>query len=221
MEINLYLDKYKLIRYNFFKWRFETTLIHKVSLAILFSCMIGLLSQFRFYLPGNVAVPITGQTFAVLLAGVLLGKWGVASIGIYLGAGAAGVPWFSPKVGMSIFSNGGLGAITGATAGYLIGFIFAALFLGYFTDRYIKSRSFFGMLPMMFFANFVLIYLPGLIVLYFWWTTFIGSISLVELLTIGVIPFLAGDILKVFAAASIATSITPKTAYGKEVDVDR
>jgi len=219
MEINLTLDKYKLIRYNFFKWRFETTLVHKISLALIFSCLIGLLSQFRFYLPGNIAVPITGQTFAVLLAGVVLGKWGVASIGMYLGIGAAGLPWFTPKIGMPIFSNGGLGAITGSTGGYLIGFMIAAVFLGYFTDRYIKSRSFFGMLPLMLFANFILIYVPGLAVLYLWWSTFIGTIGFVELLTIGAIPFLAGDIIKVFAATSIATGITPKTSYGKEVDV--
>ena len=219
MEMNLYLDKYKLIRYNFFKWRFETNLVYKISLALIFSCIIGLLSQFRFYLPGNAAVPITGQTFAVLMASVILGKWGIASIGFYLGAGAAGVPWFAPKVGMPIFSSGGFGAITGSTAGYLLGFLFAALFLGYFTDRYIKSRSFVGMFSMMFFSHFVLIYIPGLVMLYVWWTTFIGSIGIMELLTIGAIPFLAGDILKVFIAASLATSVIPKTSYGKEVDV--
>jgi len=219
MEINLYLDKYKLMRYNFFKWKFETSLVNKISLAVVFSCFIGLLSQFRFYLPGNVAVPITGQTFAVLLAGVVLGKLGVASVGMYLGAGVAGVPWFAPKVGMPIFSNGGLGAITGATAGYLIGFLFAAIFLGYFTEKHIGYRKFSSMLPMMFFANFVLIYLPGIVVLYFWWTSFIGHIGLVELLAIGAIPFLAGDIIKVFAVASLSTGIIPKTAYGREVNV--
>lgn len=221
MEVNLYLNKFKLIRYNFFKWRYETTLFYKISLAFMFSCMIGLLSQFRFYLPGNIAVPITGQTFVVLLASVILGKWGVASIGMYLGIGVAGVPWFAPRAGMPIFSNGGIGAITGATGGYLIGFIVAALFLGYFTDKYIKSRSFFGIFPMMLFANFVLIYVPGLLVLYLWWTTFVGTISFAGLLAIGVIPFLVGDIIKVFAAASISTSIIPKESFAKEVDAVR
>ena len=218
MEINLYLDKYKLLRYNLFKWRYETNLFYKVSLAFSFACLIGILSQLRFYLPFNPAVPVTGQTFAVILAGVLLGKWGAASIGIYLGAGAAGVPWFAPKLGMPIFSNGGIGAITGATSGYLIGFIFAALFLGFFTDKYIRSRSFSNILPLMFFANFILIYIPGLVVLYIWWSNFIGSIGLIKLVTIGIIPFVAGDFIKIFAAATFATTITPKTSYAKEVD---
>jgi biotin transport system substrate-specific component len=218
MEINFYLDRYKLIRYNFFKWRYETNLFYKTSLAFCFACLIGLASQFRFYLPNNPAVPITGQTFAVLLAGILLGKWGVASISMYMGIGVAGVPWFAPKIGMPIFSNGGIGAITGATSGYLIGFIFAALFLGFLTERYIGSRNFSNILLLMLFANFVLIYIPGLLALYLWWSYFVGSIGFIELITIGIMPFLLGDILKIFTAAAVATSITPKTSFGKEVD---
>lgn len=221
MEITMYLDKYKLIRYNFFKWRYETNLIYKVSLAFGFACLTGLLSQVRFYLPSNPAVPITGQTFAVLLAGVVLGRWGVVSLGMYTGIGAAGVPWFAPKVGMPIFSSGGIGVLTGATGGYIIGFMIAALFLGYFTEKYIRTRSFFSMLPLMFFANLVLIYIPGLIVLYLWWMSFIGPIGIVELLTIGMIPFLAGDILKIVAASAVTKGITPKKAYNGEVDVEK
>lgn len=219
MEINMYIDKYKNLRYNFFKWRYELELVHKISLAFAFSCLIGLLSQVRFYLPNNPAVPITGQTFAVLLAGVVLGRWGVVSLGMYIGIGATGVPWFAPKLGMPIFSSGGIGVLTGATGGYLIGFLLAALFLGYFTDRYIRSRSFFSMLSLMFFANFILIWIPGLIVLYLWWTSFIGPIGFVELLTVGMLPFIAGDIVKIVAASTIAKGITPKRAYGGEVDI--
>lgn len=221
MEINLYIDKYKNFRYNFFKWRYELELLHKVMLALSFACLTGLLSQVRFYLPSNLAVPITGQTFAVLLAGVVLGRWGIVSLGMYTGIGAAGVPWFAPKVGMPIFSSGGLGVLTGATGGYLIGFMIAALFLGYFTDKYIRSRNFFSMLSLMFFANFVLIYIPGLLVLYLWWTSFIGPIGIVELLTAYTIPFIAGDIIKIVAAATVAKGITPKRAYNGEVDAKK
>ena len=69
---------------------------------------------------------------------------------IYGGLGAAGVPWLTG------WSSG-----LGATGGYLIGFILAALFLGHFTDTYIRSRSFLSMLALMLFANFVLVYVPG------------------------------------------------------------
>lgn len=62
MEINMYLDKYKLIRYNFFKWRYELELIHKISLAFFFACLTGLFAQLKFYIPWT-PVPITGQVF--------------------------------------------------------------------------------------------------------------------------------------------------------------
>jgi len=221
MEITIFMNKYKTIRYNFYKWRYELELIHKVCLALTFACLTGLLSQVRFYLPGNPAVPITGQTFAVLLTSVVLGRWGVVSLGMYTGIGAAGVPWFAPKVGMPIFSSGGIGVLTGATGGYIVGFMIAALFLGYMTDKYIRSRSFFSMLPLMFFANFVLIYIPGLTVLYLWWIIFRGPIEIVELLTYGMIPFIVGDVLKIVAASAFAKGIIPKRAYGREVDIKK
>ena len=208
MEINMYIDKYKNIRYNFFKWRYELNLMYKISLAIGFACLTGLLAQFRFYLPGS-PVPVTGQTFAVLLCGVLLGKWGGISQGLYVGIGAIGVPWFSGYAG-------GLGYITGPTGGYLIGFIFAAFFLGYFVDRFVRSRNFFNILMLMLFANFILIYVPGLVQLHL----LMGfSIGLGELLMMGMIPFVIGDLIKIVAAAAIAKGITPKRAYGGEIDV--
>ena len=210
MNVTMYIDKYKNIRYNFFKWRYETNLVYKIVLALSFACLTGLLAQFRFYLPYNPAVPITGQTFAVLLAGVVLGTWGGISQIMYVGIGAAGMPWFTNF-------QGGIGALAGSTGGYIIGFILTAFFLGYFTDKYIRSRNFRNMLPLMLFANFALIYLPGMLVLYYWWTTFIGSIGLVELVSIGMIPFIAGDILKIVAAAAVAKAVTPKTAYGAEI----
>ena len=71
----------------------------------------------------------------------------------------------------------------------------------------------------MFFANFVLIYIPGLTVFYLWWTSFIGPIGIVELLTIGMVPFLAGDILKIVAAFAVTKGITTKKSYGSEVDI--
>lgn len=206
----MYIDKYKHARYNFFKWRYELELLHKVSLALGFACLTGLLAQFRFYIPGS-PVPITGQTFAVLLAGILLGKWGGISQCMYVGIGAMGVPWFAGL-------NGGIGYIAGPTGGYIIGFILAAFFLGYFMDKHIRSRSFLSMLALMLFATFVLIYIPGLIQLYLWMG---ASIGIWELLMIGMIPFIVGDLVKVVTAAAITKGITPKRAYNGEVDVEK
>ena len=75
------------------------------------------------------------------------------------------------------------------------------------------------MASLMLFANFALIYIPGLIALYLWWTTFVGPIGFVELLTVGMIPFIAGDVVKIVAASAVAKGITPKRAYGREVDI--
>jgi len=208
MEINMYLDKYKAVRYNFFRWRYELNVVYKLSLALAFACLTGLLAQLRFYLPGT-PVPVTGQVFGVLFAGVILGTWGGVSQCMYLGIGAAGIPWFAGL-------NSGFGYIAGPTGGYLIGFVIASFFIGYMVDRYIRSRSFLPMFAIMLFSTFALIYVPGLIQLYLWMG---ASVGFWELLAMAVLPFIAADIIKAAIAAGIASGITPKNAYGKELDI--
>jgi len=207
MEITPYINKYRDLRYNFFKWRYELDIVYKISLALTFALLTGLLAQIRFYLPGT-PVPVTGQVFGVILAGVLLGRWGGISQCMYLGIGVIGVPWFAGF-------NSGLAYIAGPTGGYLIGFIFAAFFIGFIVDRYIRSRNFFSMLGLMLFSTFVLIYIPGLIQLYLWMG---ASVDFIKLLTMAVLPFIAADLVKAVIAATIATSVTPKRSYGPEVD---
>lgn len=199
-------------KYELFRWRYELSVPKKLTLAIGIAGLTGLLAQIRILLPWS-PVPVTGQTFAVLLAGVLLGRWwGGTSLAIYAGLGVAGLPWFSGW-------SGGLGYLAGPTGGYIIGFILAALFLGYFTDTYIRSRSFLSMLALMLFANFVLIYVPGLLQLGLWVKLVKGDpVTFTTLLGMGAIPFIPGDITKAVMAAAIARGITPKVAYNGEVD---
>ena len=209
MEIAARIDRAK---YDVFQWRYELSIPKKMALALGMAALTGLLAQVRFPLPWS-PVPITAQTFAVLLAGVLLGRWwGGASLAIFAGLGVAGVPWFS-----------GWASGIGATWGYIFGFILAALFLGYFTDKYIRSRSFLSMLGLMLFANFVLIYIPGLLWLGFWLDVVAGTsaASFAALLGMGLLPFIAGDITKAVLAAALARGVTPKSAYNGEVDKDR
>jgi biotin transport system substrate-specific component len=199
-------------RYDVFKWRFELSVPMKLALALGIAVLTGLLAQARFYLPWS-PVPLTGQTLAMLLAGVVLGKWwGGISMGLYAGLGMAGIPWFQ---GM----NGGIAYMAGPTGGYIIGFILAALFLGYFTDKYINSRRFMRMLGLMLFASLILVYVPGLLQLGIWLHFVKGeAVSFSGLLTIGALPFIAGDIIKAVASATIARGVTPRTSYGKEID---
>jgi biotin transport system substrate-specific component len=211
MEITMYVDRYKNMRYNFFKWRYQLEFYHKVILAISFACITGLLAQVRFYIPWS-PVPLTGQTFAVLLSAIVLGKWwGGISQSIYLGVGIAGVPWFA---GM----NGGFAYLAGPTGGYLIGFILAAFFLGYFVDRYVKSRKYWTMFALMLFANFGIVFGLGLLQLYGWLSFTGASLDIWGLLLMGLIPFIIGDTIKIAIAAGVASSITPKQGYGSEVD---
>src|SRR3990172_4930296 len=126
-------------KYNVFRWRYELSIPRKLVLALGMAGLTGLLAQVKLVNPLMPDIPITGQTFAVLLAAVLMGRWwGGVSMAIFAGLGFVGVPWFSG------WSSG-----LGATRGYIIGFIPAALFVGYFTDKYITSRSFFSMLILM------------------------------------------------------------------------
>jgi biotin transport system substrate-specific component len=190
--VNNYFEK----RYTFFKWRHDSSFVNKTVLA-----------------PWT-PVPVTGQTFAVLMAGIVLGRyWGGISQVLYVVIGLAGVPWFT---GM----HGGYSALLGATGGYLIGFILDALFLGHLTDKFIRARSFTPMLLLMLFANFALIYIPGLIGLDAWLTLVKGTQpTLWTLLIMGFIPFIVGDLVKIGGAAALTKAITPKESFGEEVDI--
>jgi len=205
-------ERYKEARYDFYRWRYALSMPMKLALAFGFAFIVGLLAQAKVFLPWT-PVPITGQTFGVLLAGVLLGRWwGGISLAMYAGFGAVGLPWFAGW-------SGGAAILAGPTGGYIIGFILAALFVGYFAERYVRSRTFFTMLGLMLFANLVLIHGPGLVQLHFWLSLVKGqAVTLSQLLTMGTVPFIAGDVTKAIAAAAIARGITPKEAYNGEVD---
>ncbi|MCL2706891.1 MAG: biotin transporter BioY [Dehalococcoidia bacterium] len=181
----------------FHRWK-SAGMLWKITGAVLTACLIGLLAQVRIpFFP----VPFTGQTFAVLMAGVLLGRrWGGASMAIYAVLGLAGVPWFS-----------GLTSGFGATSGYLVGFVLAALFLGYVIDRKPEYRSFGKMFGLMLFAGLVLVYLPGMLWLGFWMSSIGGdAVTIASVFAAGALPFIAGDIVKAGAAAALARVITSK-----------
>ncbi|MEM4258115.1 MAG: biotin transporter BioY [Candidatus Thermoplasmatota archaeon] len=205
MEVNLYINKFKEVRFNFYRWRYELGFVEKMMLALGFACLTGLLAQIRISLPWT-PVPITGQTFGVLLGAVILGKWGGISQGFYVGIGAAGVPWFTA-------GNAGFAYLAGPTGGYLIGFIVAAFFVGYLVDRYVQARNLISMFGLMLFANFAIVYGIGMIYLYGWLSLSGVSIDIIGLLMMGMIPFIIGDTTKIILAATIAYGITPKTSY--------
>lgn len=157
-----------------------------VLLVVAAAALTALAAQWRIVLPFT-PVPITGQTFAVLLTGAALGwKLGAAGQMLYVAAGALGAPVFSE-------GSGGMEVIRGATGGYLIGFVFAAGLVGWMAEHR-QDRTF----PTMFTA-FILgsavIYLFGVIGL-----MIATGWPLVEAVEKGVVPFLLGDLIKAAVA---------------------
>lgn len=206
------VERYSKVKYEVFRYRDQAKVWQKVIFAVGLASLTGAMAQVRVVLPWS-PVPITLQTFVVLLSGVVLGrKWGAISQALYLGIGALGMPWFTGY-------GSGLQTLAGPTGGYLTGFILAALLIGYFTDTCIKSRSFFYMLGLMVFANFIIIYGLGIaqLSLYLSWVKGV-EVNLFSLFWMGVIPFIPGDLTKAIAAAVIARTIAPKQSYNKKID---
>ena len=149
-------------------------------------CVAGM-AQVRIPLPFT-PVPITGQTFAVLLVGAVLGfRRGAASLLLYLIQGMLGLPFFAGGAS-------GLTYLLGPTGGYLVGFVVAACLVGLLAarglDRHIPSAL------LAFLAGEVVIYLLGVA----WLSLFLG---IPHAIAAGLVPFILGDSIKLAAAGLV------------------
>lgn len=127
-------------------------------------------------------VPVTLQTFFVLLSGAFLGrKWGALSQAAYVSLGIAGLPVFQGY-------GYGMGHLLGPTGGYLLGFIAASYITGLFSKNIFAAML----------AGLAAIYISGVI----WLKVFLGA-GLPESLMMGLYPFIPGEIVKVIAASYI------------------
>lgn len=199
MEVLTSLSIVGRIKYNTLNWRCSLSVPKKIALAFGIACLTGLLAQTRVILPWTI-IPITGQTFAVLLSAIVLGRnWGGLSQAIYAGLGFAGLTWFN-----------GFTAGISPSSGYIVGFVFATFFLGHCIDK-IKDRSFVKIFGLMCIANFVFIYGFGLTWIFGWMSLIKGSVpDFYSLFAMGVIPFIAGDIIKIIGAAVVAKAVILK-----------
>jgi biotin transport system substrate-specific component len=163
----------------------------RVMLVFAGSWLVAALAQFEIRLPFT-PVPITGQTFGVLLVGASLGAGlGAVSMALYLVQGALGLPFFS---------GGGSGAdflqLTAVTGGYLWGFVVSAAVVGALAQRR-WDRSVRSSIGEMFLGEVVLyaVAIP--------WLMQALDVSLAEALELGLAPFVVGDTLKLLAAAGL------------------
>ncbi len=141
-------------------------------------------------------VPITLQTFFVLLGGATLGrKLGTLSQLLYLGLGGLGLPIFA---GIS----GGLSRLVGPTGGYFIGFVLAAYLVGRMAEK--KKSNLLSLMLIMGLGQGVILSLGTL------WLACVLRIGIVQALYLGLIPFLPGDTLKLMGAASICYGMQSK-----------
>lgn len=162
------------------------TWLSKIALVLGASLLIAASAQIAVPLPFS-PVPITGQTFAVLLIGFVLGaRLGTWSVVLYLFEGALGLPFFS---------GGGAGAgwLLGPTGGYLVGFLAAAFVVGYLAERGFDRKP--ATMLLAFTVGQAVIYLFGCV----WLSTFVGW---PEAFTAGALPFLVGDVVKALLAAA-------------------
>lgn len=202
--MNLNINNYYVTRKNIFDRIQSADTVTKILMSLIMACFTGIMAQIIIPLPWT-PVPITAQTFAVLVSGLLLGKkYGVLSQILYIVLGIAFIPWFG---GMT----GGIEAFLGSTGGYMIGFILAAYFIGYISEKYADARNFTKMSAVIGVANFALIYIPGLAGLAIW--TYVNQgvvLAVPELLIMGFVPFIIGDIVKVLGASTVSKVFLPK-----------
>jgi len=154
--------------------------------------LVGLAAQVSFHL-GYTPVPITLQTFPVLLIGAALGPIrGAASLALYLLLGVVGVPLYAEhKHGWQVFS--------GATGGYIVGFVVAAALIGALAERGWDRRFSSSVASML--TGSVVIYVCGAV-----WLRHYLHLNWAKTLEYGVYPFVPFDLVKLYLAAAALPS---------------
>jgi biotin transport system substrate-specific component len=163
----------------------------RVLLAVVFIALSAQI-EIPFY-----PVPVTGQSFAVLLVAAVFGmRDGSMVILSYVAAGILGLP---------VFSGGASGwpALTGASGGYLAGFVPAVILVGYLCQTG-WQLSFLRLIAAMSIGTMVILFAGVL-----WLSRFVGWSSVLEY---GVIPFLPGAMIKVFLSAGLTRILLPRPA---------
>ncbi len=159
-----------------------------IALMVVFALVTAIAAQIRIYIPGT-PIAITGQTFGVLLAGTALGsRLGAGSMLVYVALGAVGLPVFAG-------GGSGLGYATGASFGYLAGFVVAAWLIGRFAEQG-RDRTVRTAIPA-FVVGSAAVYTLGVTWL---WATVESIPTLGSALRAGLYPFIAGDVVKAVLA---------------------
>ena len=179
---------------------FDEKIIIKLVITISLIIFTSIFAQIKYFLPDN-PVPITLQTFGILLMGGILGpRWGFGSSSAYILLGIIGVPVFQG-------ANSGFDYVLGVTGGYIVGFIPASLTVGILINKGLTNLT--SIWP--YIIGTMTIYITAVI----WLTVFDFSWpESGKMLSQAVYPFLIGDFIKAIFA-SIITTLVFKSAIKK------
>jgi biotin transport system substrate-specific component len=165
--------------------------LHRTRIIAYSAAFIGLIALGSWISIPIGSVPVTLQTLFILLAGVVLHRYGAVPVLLYLVLGALGLP---------VFHNGmtGIGVLLGPTGGYLVGFVFAALVVGLAYETTSRAVHIAGLV-----TGTALIYVFGVA-----WLMFSLHMGFLPAVTTGVLPFIVFDLVKTGAAFLIAPRLS-------------
>ncbi len=167
----------------------------QLRMTVYASLMAALIAAGAFVSIPIGPVPIVLQNMFVFLAAILLGsRWGLASLAVYLLAGAVGLPVFAG-------GSGGIGRIIGPTGGYLLGYLPVVFVIGLISEKF-GRRMVTDMIAMV--CGSAILYSCGVT-----WLKILTGMSWMKSLALGMYPFLLGDALKIVAAAMIVKALRP------------
>jgi biotin transport system substrate-specific component len=160
-----------------------------VALVVTAALFTAALAQIAIPVPGS-PVPITGQTLAVVLTAAALGPHrGLAGQALYLVLGAIGLPFYSE-------ASGGFEVISGATGGYIVGFLPAAYLIG-LAARHQLDRALWKALPL-FVAGQAIIFAVGVP-----WLAVTAHLNAGQAIAAGFTPFIVGGLIKAAVAGAV------------------
>ncbi len=185
-EVGVRQDRYSVFDESRYSWR-------SGAYAVAGTALVALCAHVAVPL-GFTPVPLTMQTFAVLLLGLLLSPGAAfACLALYLAEGAAGLPVFSPH------GPGGLAQLLGPTGGYLLSYPFAAALASLLYRR--TQRRFVTAAASAALASLIILLMGAT------WLGVLTHAHVSPLFSVSIAPFLPGDVIKVLAAAGCASSL--------------
>ncbi|MCX6352513.1 MAG: biotin transporter BioY [Bacteroidetes bacterium] len=163
--------------------------VKELLLVVAGSLLIAVCARLTLYLPFS-PVPITAQTFAVLVIGMSYGRIRAAiTLIAYLAEGASGLPVFAG-------SHFGIAYLFGPTGGYLLGFVIAAYVLGAFAEKKFDRHFSLSFIAMV--VGIAIIFFFGL-----GWMITLMNISLRQAFITGLLPFIPSAVVSIFSASVV------------------